>query len=194
MNSALNSETLQRFVPLSIEAMRYQGNLYGLPLALQVDALYYNRQLVTTPAQSLDDLRAQSMAGIPILLDTRFEKAFWGIRAFGGQPFAADGAALLDQGGMADWLLWLRESRDTYGMHLSNDGDETLRRFVAGQSAYYVAGVDELATLQGALGESLGIALLPSGPAGPAQPLVQAEGFAFREGATDAAQSLALEF
>ena len=45
-----------------------------------------------------------------------------------------------------------------------------------------------------ALGENLGVALLPSGPAGPAQPLVQAEGFVLREGTTEASRNLALEF
>jgi maltose-binding protein MalE len=174
--------------------MRSQGNLYGLPLALRVDALYYNRQIVTTPAQTLDDLRSQSMTGIPITLDTRFEEAFWGVRAFGGQLFAENGAALLDQGGMADWLRWLVESRELFGIQLNSDGEEVLRRFLAGESAYYVAGADELAMLQEALGDQLGVALLPSGPAGSAQPLVRAEGFVLREGVTEAPQNLALEF
>jgi arabinogalactan oligomer/maltooligosaccharide transport system substrate-binding protein len=194
LGSLIASDTLQRFSPIGIEAMRSQGTLYGLPFALEVDALYYNRQLVSTPAQSLDDLRSQAMSGIPIILDTRFEKAFWGIRAFGGQLFADNGASLLDQGGMADWLLWLRQSRDEYGIRLSDDGDEILRRFLAGESAYYVGGADELDFLQSALGDDLRIALLPSGPAGPAQPLVRAAGFVLRSDVTTALQDLALEF
>jgi arabinogalactan oligomer / maltooligosaccharide transport system substrate-binding protein len=44
------------------------------------------------------------------------------------------------------------------------------------------------------MGEQLGVALLPSGPAGPAQPIVRAEGFVLREGVTEAPQNLALEF
>jgi arabinogalactan oligomer/maltooligosaccharide transport system substrate-binding protein len=194
MGSILSSDTLQRFAPISIEAMRSQGNLYAMPLGLAVNALYYNRQLAPAPAQTLDDLRAQSMAGTPITLDTRFEKAFWGVRAFGGQLFAENGAALLDQGGMADWLRWLVESRALYGIQLNSDGEEVRRRFLAGESAYYVAGASELVTLQGALGKKLGVALLPSGPAGPAQPLVRGEGFVLREGVTEAPQNLALEF
>ncbi len=194
VNNVLPSSMLQRFTPVGIEAMRSQSNLFGLPFVLEVDALYYNRQLVTTPAQTVDDLRSQSMTGIPIILNTDFEKAFWGLHAFGGNLFADNGAALFDQGGMADWLLWLRESRDSYGIQLSSDGDEILRSFLAGESAYLVAGADELAELQEGLGEELGIALLPSGPAGTAQPLVQAQGFVLREDITEAAQSLAVEF
>jgi arabinogalactan oligomer/maltooligosaccharide transport system substrate-binding protein len=194
MNGLISSQTLQRFSPISLEAMRSQGNLYGLPLTLQVDALYYNRQMVTTPAQTLDDLRSQAMTGISVIIDTRFEKAFWGIRAFGGQFFDANGAAILDRGGMADWLSWLRASRDNFGIQLSDDGDAILAHFLAGDSAYYVGGASELTALQEALGDNLGVALLPGGPAGPAQPLVRADGFVLRQGTKEATQSLALEF
>lgn len=194
MNNLLNADMLQRFAPISIEAMRRQGNLYGVPLTLETDALYYNRQLVTSPAQTLDELRAQALAGVPITLDTRFEKAFWGIRAFGGQLYAENGAAVLNRGGMGEWLLWLIESRDNAGIKLSTDGDEILRRFIAGESAYYVGSPNDLAQLQEVLQDNLGVALLPSGPAGPAQPLVRADGFILREGVSESSQALALEF
>ena len=194
LNNVISSETLQRFAPIAIEAMRSQGNLYGLPLALQTDALYYNDAMVQTPAQTLDDLRAQAASGTPITLDTRFEKAFWGMRAFGTQIFAESGASLLADGGMAEWLRWLRESRDTFGIQLSANGDELLRRFLIGESAYYVGGISELSALSNALGEDLQVTLLPSGPGGPAQPLVYVEGMVVRTDISEADQSLALDF
>lgn len=194
LSNLISADLLQRFSPIAIEAMRSQGALYGLPLALHTDALYYNRQLVPAPAQTLDDLRSQAMSGMPIVLDVRFERAFWGVRAFGGQLFAADGAALLDQGGLAEWLAWLVESRDNYGIQLSDDGDDLLRRFANGESAYYVGGAEMFTTLQETLGDNLGVALLPSGPAGTAQPLVRVDGFVLRRDASQAQQELALEF
>jgi arabinogalactan oligomer/maltooligosaccharide transport system substrate-binding protein len=95
---------------------------------------------------------------------------------------------------MADWLSWLRASRDNFGIQLSDDGDAMLEHFLAGDSAYYVGGASELTKLQEALGDNLGVALLPGGPDGPAQPLVRADGFVLRQGTKEATQGLALEF
>jgi hypothetical protein len=45
----------------------------------------YNRDLVADPAVTLDDLRSQALAGVPVTLDSTFDRAYWGIGAFGGQ-------------------------------------------------------------------------------------------------------------
>ena len=157
-----------------------------MPLSLQVNAQYYNRELVTDPAQLVDDLRTQATAGVPVVIDTRFDHAFWGIGAFGGELFDGDYRVILDQNGFADWLAWLRESRDTYGIRLDDNGDEVLNLFTSGQSAYYVGGADELAALTAALGEDkLGVSLLPAGPGGPAQPMVSGRGLVFRADLSD---------
>ena len=188
------AETLQRFWPSGVDAMRLQGNLYGVPLALQVNALYYNRQLVEDPAQVLDELRAQASEGIPITLDTRFAHAFWGIGAFGGQLFNDEYRAILDQGGFVEWLTWLREARDAFGIQVSNDPEELLARFVRGESAYFVGDPSQLATLQAELGDNLGVAQLPAGPAGPGRPLVRAMGLVVGASDNEDQITLALEF
>ncbi len=195
MTTVVTADTLQKFRPGGLDAMRVQGSLYGIPLNLNVDALYYNRRLVSAPAQTLDDLRTQAAEGIPITLDTRFVRAFWGVGAFGGQLFDPENRVILDQGGLAEWLMWLRESRDAYGIRLSDDGDELRERFISGQSAYYVGGPQELAELRRALGEdTLGVAPLPAGPGGDATPFAQVRGFVYRESAGDALINLARLF
>lgn len=186
------AETLQRFWPSGLDAMRLQGNLYGLPLSLRTYALYYNRALVSTPAQVLEDFRIQAAEGVPITLDTRFERAFWGIGAFGDQLFNEAYRVVLGEG-FANWLIWLRESRDVHGIQLTDDGDALLNQFLNGETAYYVGTPDELARLQDALGPDLGVALLPQGPAGSARPLVRADGFVFRASASESNIDLARE-
>src|SRR4029079_8168052 len=60
LNAVINTAVLQRFSPIAIDAMRLNGSLYALPLTMDVDALYYNLDMVATPAQTLDDLRTEA--------------------------------------------------------------------------------------------------------------------------------------
>lgn len=191
----VDGAALQRFWPVSLDAMRAGGSLYGVPVALTVDALYYNLSLVSAPAAILDELRAQASQGIPITLDRRFTKAFWGIGAFGGRLFDEEYRVVLDQGGMAEWLAWLVESRDAYGIHLTTDGDALREAFLAGETAYYIGGPGELEDLQAALGaDNVGVALLPAGPEGNSRPLINATGFLFRATAAETTAALAQDF
>ena len=47
---------LGEFFANSVDAMRYDGALYGLPLATKSVALFYNRALVKTPPETTDEL------------------------------------------------------------------------------------------------------------------------------------------
>lgn len=191
----VDAELLQRFRPIAVDALRHDSGLYGLPIALQVDALYYNKSLVATPAATLDDLRTQAQQGIPVALDTRFEQAVWGIGAFGGQVFDAEKRLSLDQGGFAEWLAWLKEARQTAGIELSSDGAVLKTAFLTGETAYLIGGPDLFAELHAALGdENLGIAVLPAGPDGEATPPLAAPGFIWINPANNRKQQLALAF
>lgn len=186
---------LQRFRPISIEAMRYQGSLYGLPLWLNVDALYFNRQLVTDPARTLSELSSQASSGMPIGLDTRFEQAFWGLGAFGSQFVNHEGSIILAQSGFIDWLAWLKTQQSSAGIQLSNDASLLKKNFLSGQSAYFIADLGALAELQSNLGaENLGVATLPTGPVGDASPLVSLQGIFFNSQSPATQATLALEF
>ena len=45
-----------RFIPTTVEALTYRGNLYGLPLDYKVIALIYNKKLLKTPPKSTGEL------------------------------------------------------------------------------------------------------------------------------------------
>ncbi|MBX3012694.1 MAG: extracellular solute-binding protein [Caldilineaceae bacterium] len=187
--------TLQRYRPIAVAALRYQDKLYGLPLAMQVDALYFNRALVSEPAPTLNDLRSQALAGVPIWLDTTFIHTYWGITAFGGQLFDSNYQAQLDQGGFADWLAWLKEARDNTNVQLLADRAAVEQQFLSGRSAYLVADGTFLTTARASLGaEQVGVALLPAGPGGDGQPLLSATGFFYSERLSAQQLALALDF
>jgi maltose-binding protein MalE len=182
LSTLIDAETLQRYRPVAVEAMRYQGGLYGLPLTVNLDVLYYNRTLVEEPARTLAELQQQAAAGTPIALDYTFRHAFWGIPAFGGQLIDAQGQLALGQGSFVNWLSWLQQARDTANLLLLPDRSVLLTRFLNRNSAYYVAGPAALPQLQAALGaDTVGVARLPSGPDGDAGSLLTATGLLFSD-------------
>ena len=158
------------FLSTTMETMRYNGRLYGLPLTLHMNGLYYNASLVETPVTNLDEMLAQAAAGQGTALTTTFDDAFWGIQAFGGQVLDENGAVVLYEGGMANWLAWLKSAQDAPGMFLNRDKTLMRQLFMDGRVAYYVGSPDELPVLQEALGEdNVRVSTLPAGPQGPSR-------------------------
>jgi arabinogalactan oligomer/maltooligosaccharide transport system substrate-binding protein len=52
----VDKDTRARFLPTTLEAMTYQGTLYGLPLDFKVIALIYNKKLVPVPPRTSGEL------------------------------------------------------------------------------------------------------------------------------------------
>lgn len=180
----IGGETFQtdvyRSTILDVLRNREQGQLYGLPFSLQTSALYYNKQMVTTPPTTLPALLEEAAQGKKVALDTTFLGAFWGIQAFGGQLFDAEGRVLLEEGAFANWLAWLRNAESVPNMIFSNEHDTRYHLFTSGEVAYYVGHSTELPQLQQALGEDgLGVAQLPAGPHQSAGPILQVEALMF---------------
>ena len=56
LTDSVKPEFWQRYVPGAQETVRYRGRLYGLPVSMEVMALYYNTDLVIDPARDLADV------------------------------------------------------------------------------------------------------------------------------------------
>lgn len=52
----IEDDTKARFIPTTVEAMNYQGTLYGLPLNFKCIAMIYNKKLVPTPPKTSAEL------------------------------------------------------------------------------------------------------------------------------------------
>jgi len=182
------------YLSSALTALRLNDRLYGIPLSLRPVALYYNTNLVDTPASTLDDLIIDAENGLGVGLNTHFDRAFWGAQAFGAELFDEQGRARLDEGGFVNWLNWLKLAQDTPGMVFSRD-DATLRSlFVDGRIAYYIGGPDVLPALREAMGEAtIGAVPLPTGPNGPSGPFLRLDAMLFNSASADAQMRLALE-
>jgi len=164
------------YLSTSVEASSYQGKLYGVPLSLHTSVLYYNKNLVDEPPETLDLLFFQVFEGKKIAIPTNFYMAFWGIQAFGGRLFDPEGRLVLDQGGFANWLSWLKNAQNEPNVILGANPDPLADLFKQGEVAYYVGLTGELRGLRAALGEDVvGVAPLPAGPADSAGPLLEAD-------------------
>lgn len=58
LNFFLDAATKKRFVPSTLEAMTYRGNVYGLPLNFKVITLIYNKKLVAKPPRTTGEMLA----------------------------------------------------------------------------------------------------------------------------------------
>ncbi len=87
---------VQQMRPMAVDAVRIDGVLYGVPIFVDLQTLFYNSSLVRDDAGTLADLRAQAQSGVPIMLDGDFEWSFWGLGAFGGRLYGDNGQFALD--------------------------------------------------------------------------------------------------
>ena len=191
----VDQNIIQALRPTAVNALRIDGRQYGIPIDVDVQALYYNRSLVRDAAGTLDDLRTQATAGIPVVLDGTFQRGYWGVGAFGGHLFDEDDRFSLESDALIDWLNWLVMSRDDFGIRV--DVDENLQRseFVDGKSAYYIGAAREVEELRQDIGiDNLDVTIFPEGPRGPGRPFVWTSGLAMADGIPTERQDLALRF
>ncbi len=187
------SVNLARYLSPALETVHYEERLYGLPVALNTMVLYYNRELVETPPTDLDGLLREATEGRAVALNTDFYRAFWGIKAFGGELFDEQGRVVLDEGGFANWLGWLKIAQGNPGVFMSTDREVTAELFVSSRVAYYVGSSNEVHALRESLGaELVGVARLPAGPHRAAGPFLESDAIFINASSSSAQTELVL--
>lgn len=181
-----------QWMAAALDNLSLGGTLYSLPTNYELVGLYYNRSLLEETAlpATIDDLLALAAAnpaqGVGLYLN--FYHLYWGIPAYGGELFDGDGRVALDRTpGPAQFLDWLLRISQTPGSFVDSDYAMLLDRFKKGEFAFFVDGPWSGGELREALGDNLGVAPLPAGPAGPARPWLSADGV-FLNPVVDAAQ------
>ncbi|MGD2048438.1 MAG: extracellular solute-binding protein, partial [Chloroflexota bacterium] len=102
-----DGDTLSLFNSRNRALTQNQGQIFGVPLFLEPNALYYNKSLVTEPPETMDELLQDAKAGNQVAFVPRFEEAYGGIQAFGEGLFDDQGNFTLDESGFTEWLIWL---------------------------------------------------------------------------------------
>lgn len=95
----LTEDIEKRFVPGSLDAFTYKGSIYGLPLSTKCVTLIYNKELVSEPPKTTDELisLAQSLTdpekkqyGLVYEIQNYYYHSIW-MQGFGGRVFDAEG-------------------------------------------------------------------------------------------------------
>ena len=184
------------FSPAAVRALRIQAyeGLYGLPLSLSTDVLYYNADQVNLPAQTLNDLWEEAEDGRIVAIPITFVRAYWGIHDFGNGLFNSDDQLDLNQSGFVEWLTTLKDVQEIPNMVLSRDAMALQQLFTSGRAAYYVGRPEELGVLQEALGEDrVKTETLPGGDVGLTSSLLSVEVLMLNTASSQQQTTLAVE-
>ncbi|MBP8291181.1 MAG: extracellular solute-binding protein [Caldilineaceae bacterium] len=190
----VSPQQLQQFQPRAVQAMRYDGRLYGIPESLSLLALFSNTALVSDSPIDLEQLQHDVDVGQRWALPVDFWQGYWGLAPFGGFAFDSQSGQIIDASGLVEWLAWLQAADKQPGMDLLLDGEPGEQAFARGEAAYFVGGPASLSAVRQALGDDgFRVTPLPNGPDGVGSPILQAVGsmISARAGPAETAAALA---
>jgi arabinogalactan oligomer/maltooligosaccharide transport system substrate-binding protein len=177
--TSLVSGKLNDYAPLSVEGMSVEGKIYGIPESLKAVVFWYNKSLLATPPATTAELQALMEGGTPVGIAFSCYHVWGFFNDFGGKIFDSNWNFVADQGtGMVDaytYLNTLYQIAKTNGWPKSDT--DSLAPFQEGTIAAVTNGNWAMGDYKSALGDKLGIAPLPAGPSGVAQPMLGVDGY-----------------
>lgn len=160
------------YVPMTIDAVSYDGKMFAVPIAYESIALMYNKALVKEAPKTWDDfIRVAKEKGFAFDIKN-FYFSYGFIAGMGGYVFKNVGGGLdpkdvgLANDGAKAGLKLLEELVYTHKL-MPNDVNYDMAKglFVSGKQGMYLSGPWDLADIQGAKID-LGVAPMPTLPNG----------------------------
>lgn len=157
-----------RYLPLALSALRYQGKLYALPESMETLALYYNKDMVTgKPPGTLQELFVQANSrdywkgDYYLAYNTQFFFTAGYLFGMGGSLLKPDGTVKLDTPGAQSWMKFLKDLKTHPYIAAKSDYGRADSLFRDGKAAMTINGPWALGDYQKVLGDKLGVATLP---------------------------------
>ncbi len=192
------------FADSAIQAMTYEGTVYGVPYSIENVALLRNADLVPDAVDTMDEVIANGQAfangeadKYPFLvglspdqgdpyhlypLQTSFGAPVFGLDANGS--YDPTNLTLGNEGGLA-FAAQLKEWGAEGVLNANIDGDKAKEFFLAGQSPYWITGPWNVPDIK-ASGMNYAIDPLPSAGGEAAQPFIGVNGFFLSSKSTNA--------
>ncbi len=187
------AERLRSFSPESLAALRQGSELKALPAYLNLMLMCFDRRQVPSPPRTLEDLRDLGEQGGTIGLGNDLAVLSWITGALGADirrsPHPPYPAPVLDR-----WSRWLGWAQQSPNVTLTSFQDLLYSGLKEGRYDLISCPTLWLPSLQRSLGENLGIAPLPAGPAGPGRPTADLIVWAFGRNSSHDQRQLALDF
>ena len=157
------------YIPAVVDALKYDGKLYGLPESFETVALYFNKSMVPGAPKStneLYDLSAKMAAGtygLALYSDLYHPAGY--LFGFGGTLFDADNNSSINSPETVEFLNWIKQFGESGkpGFFQQNDDAAISSLFKEGKAAMVINGPWATGDYTGALGaDNVGVATLPT--------------------------------
>jgi arabinogalactan oligomer/maltooligosaccharide transport system substrate-binding protein len=197
-------DVTSEFADSAIQAMTYDGTVYGVPYSIENVALLRNADLVPDAVETMDEVIANGQAFVngepdkyPFLvglspdqgdpyhlypLQTSFGAPVFGLDANGS--YDPSNLTLGNEGGLA-FAAQLKQWGAEGVLNANIDGDKAKEFFLAGQSPYWITGPWNVPDIK-ASGMNYAIDPLPSAGGEAAQPFIGVNGFFLSSKSTNA--------
>ena len=175
------------------------GRLAGLPVLVQTQLSCFNRQRLSEPPATLQELLNASANGHPMGLSLDLYYLFWIVGSTGSLP-AIDRAVLgqqlnpADRQAMTDWLAWLQNASNQQRVTFFPDQPTAEAEFKAGRIDWIPCRSTVLPQLRRVMGSALGVAPLPDGEGHRASPINRLRVLALGRSSSAAGRRRALTF
>lgn len=171
---------LEGFSQTAVDGSQVGGKFYMVPESLKAVAMWYDATALPTPPTTADALLAGVKDGsikLGLHQDPYFQFGWSG--SFGGKLMDDTGKCIADQGGWADAYKYAADLKAA-GAKFYTDGTAMKTDFQTGKTNAIVDGpwlTADLTTAFATLGHDLGVAPIPGGTAGKANPMTGTDGW-----------------
>ena len=166
--------------PALVERVTSAAGGAGLPVYNLFTLACFNHQAVPRPPASLDELIGLAASGRPIGVAVDPIGIWWSAGALGaqdamvpiltGNPRVASTSPSADRAALLAWLTWLRQLTLQSRVDIASGPRELVEGLESGRLSWIPCYSASLAHLERSMGQRLGVAPLPAGPAGPPTP------------------------
>lgn len=129
----------------SVRAMSIGESQLGVPLTGFTEVLYH--RVDVEPPTSLDEIVELAEDGYTTAIPVEFFAAHWGVDAFDGTMFRADGTLAPDEG-FVEWMEWLVEARPHPNIILDAEYETLRDLFASGKIDVFIGGSRDLGTFR----------------------------------------------
>lgn len=149
LDEIVDTETLDLYIPSCLRALKNGGRLYGLPLSFETLILYYNKNLVSKPPSTTDELiamarglsdPAQGRYGLVYERGNFYFHVMW-LHGFGGRVFDDSGAFDVRSPAMIRSIEFARDlARTEHIIPDTVDWNVEMGLFNSGRAGFLISG------------------------------------------------------
>jgi maltose-binding protein MalE len=169
----LSAQEKSNFRTSILEHLRYRGEQLAVPLLVSPALACFNRTRLPQSPQTLGTIIRLGQKENSFGLNSSSDGLDEVMSGFGVALFTNKTTSSSHENSVLKALQWYREANLQPRISFVDNDEELRQGLVAGRFEWIPCHSGWLPSLQQALGANLGIAVLPGGPGGPAQPLVR---------------------